>query len=121
MGALKNKNTVTKKLIEIFEMSCDRIDEQISDPNNEYSKLLAGEDATIDENICISSTYKSGSHIRNFKTVTINVFSGDDKEVASNVVRVIVIYDGFYEAYFRNEEWDIVLKNLNSIISRNWY
>lgn len=121
MGALKNKNIVTKKLIEIFEISNDHINEQISDPNNEYAKLLAGEDATIDENVLVSSTYIFGDCIKNYKSVTINVFSGDDKEVANNFVRVIVVYGGFYEAYFRNEEWDMVLKNLNSIISKNWY
>ena len=67
------------------------------------------------------ATYKSGSCIKNYKSVTINVFNVDGKEVANSFVRVIVVYEGFYEAYFRNEEWDMVLKNLNSIIRRNWY
>ena len=121
MGALKNKNIVTKKLIEIFKVSREHITEMTMDSNSDYAKLLAGEDITINDNIWVSSIYMAGSCTKKYDTITINVFAGDDNEVATNFIRVIVVYDGLYEAYFRKEEWEMVLKNLNSIISKNWY
>ena len=118
MGALKRKSNVTKKLIEIFEVSREHICGLVTDPSGGYSKLLAGENVMINDNIWVSTIYKAGSCVKEYKTVTINVYAEEDPEVTPKYVRVTVVYDGFYDVFFKKDEWEMVLKTLRCIIDR---
>ena len=118
MGVVKRKNNITKKLIEIFEVSREHIGGFVTDPGSDYSKFLAGEDVTINDNIWVSTIYKAGSCIKEYKTVTISVHADDSNEGTPKYVRVTVVYDGFYDVFFKRDEWEMVLKTLRCIIDR---